>query len=75
MSAVICPMTDRHAAIRDAINARARTTGATEQQRQAAMTTALAAFRNGSSAAASIAQGQSKLPRRYVYQGTGPSAA
>lgn len=75
MSAVITPLTERHAAIRDAINARARSTGASEPQRQVAMTTALGAYRDGKSAAASIALGQSKLPRRYVYHGTGPSAA
>ena len=75
MSAVICPMTDRHAAIRNAINARASAVRATEQQRQAAMSAAFAAYREGRSAGAAIALGQSKLPRRYVYQGTGPSAA
>lgn len=75
MSAVICQMTDRHAAIRDAINQRARSTGATEQQRQAAVAEGFRAYRGGSSAAASIALGQSKLPRRYVYHGNGPSAA
>lgn len=74
MSAVF-QLTDRHAAIRDAVNARARAVGATEQQRQVAMTTALQAFRDGSSAAASIALGQSKLPTRYVYAGNGPRPA
>lgn len=71
MSATVLSMTDRHAAIRDAINARARAVGATEDQRRAAVSAGLAAYRNGSSAAASIAQGQSKLPRRHVYGGSG----